>query len=91
MSDVDWTTHCAEVTHELSMDGVSRNNLLVELWVMSGLVHECQDLMSLLKENIMEDSTVYQMIIERGIEQLNKVLNKVLNREKNLEQKKVLL
>lgn len=68
MSDVNWTTHCAEVTHQLSMDRESRNNLLVELWVMSGLVHERQDLMSLIKENIMEDSTVYQMIIERGIE-----------------------
>ena len=69
MSDVNWTTHCAEATHQLSMDGESRNNLLVELWVMSGLVHERQDLMSLIKENIMEDSTVYRMIIERGIVQ----------------------
>ncbi len=49
MSDVNWTTHCAEVTHQLSMDGESRNNLLVELWIMSGLVHERQHLMSLNK------------------------------------------
>ena len=68
ISDLEWTTHCAEVTQSLSVDSAVRNNLIVELWVMSGLAHERQDLLTLIPEDIMKESSVYQMIIERGIE-----------------------
>ncbi len=68
MTSIEWTKHCVEVTQSLSVDLPLRNNLLVELWVMSGLAHGRQDILTLLKEDIVENSTVYQLIIERGIE-----------------------
>ena len=68
VSEMEWTTHCAEVTQSLPLDTARRNNLLVELWVMSGLAHNRQNLLSLVPEDIMNNSSVYQMIIERGIE-----------------------
>lgn len=68
MSNLEWTTHCVEVTQSLSLDAAVRNNLLVELWVMSGLAHERQDLLTLLPEDIMNKSSVYEMIIERGMD-----------------------
>ena len=37
--------------------------------VMSGLAHERQDLLTLISEDIVNQSSVYQMIIERGREQ----------------------
>lgn len=69
MTSIEWTKHCVEVTQSLSIDPPLRNNLLVELWVLSGLAHGRQDILTLLKEDIVENSTVYQLIIERGIEQ----------------------
>lgn len=68
MSSIEWTNHCAEATKELSVDIKAKNNLLVELWVMSGLRHERQDLIQLLSEDIVNNSTVYEMIVERGME-----------------------
>lgn len=68
MSSVEWTTHCVEVTQSLSVDTAARDNLLVELWVMSGLRHERQDLLTILSEDIVKESSVYEMIIERGME-----------------------
>ncbi len=68
MSRIEWTTRCLEVTKSLPMDEGKRNNLLVEQWVMSGLRHKRQDLIQLLSEDIVNNSTVYEMIIERGIE-----------------------
>ena len=69
MTSIEWTKHCVEVTQSLSVDPPLRNNLLVELWVLSGLAHGRQDILTLLKEDIVENSTVYQLIIERGIAQ----------------------
>ncbi len=68
MSSLEWTTHCVELTKELSIDLTTKNNLLVELWVMSGLRHERQDLIETLSEDIVNNSSVYEMIIERGME-----------------------
>lgn len=68
MSSLEWTTHCVELTKELSIDITTKNNLLVELWVMSGLRHERQDLIETLSEDIVNNSSVYEMIIERGME-----------------------
>lgn len=69
MSGTAWTERCAETTQSLPLDAKVRNNLMVELWVMSGLAHERQHISTLLSEDIMRGSSVYQMIIERGIEQ----------------------
>ena len=69
MSSIEWTTHCVEATKSLTIDTDVKNNILVELWVMSGLRHERQDLITILSENIVNNSSVYEMIIERGIEQ----------------------
>ena len=68
MTAVEWTTHCAEVMQALPVDTATRNNLMVELWVMSGLAHDRQDLLTLIPEDIVKESSVYQMIIERGVE-----------------------
>ena len=68
MTAVEWTTHCASVMQALPLDTATRNNLMVELWVMSGLAHERQDLLTLIPEDIVKESSVYQMIIERGVE-----------------------
>ena len=68
MSSIEWTTHCVEVTKSLSVDAAVRDNLLLELWVMSGLRHERQNLLTLIPEDIVKESSVYQMIIERGME-----------------------
>ncbi len=93
MSAVDWTMRCAEVTQALPVDSAKRNNLMVELWVMSGLAHERQDLLTLIPEDIVKQSSVYQMIIEQGIEQgkqlgakefaIERILN-LLNRRFNM-------
>lgn len=68
MSSLEWTTHCVEVTKELPIDITTKNDLLVELWIMSGLRHERQDLIQSLSEGIVNNSSVYEMIIERGME-----------------------
>ncbi len=69
ISSLEWTTLCVEVTKELSVDIKTKNNFLVELWVMSGLRHERQNLIETLSEDILDNSSVYEMIIERGMEQ----------------------
>ena len=43
-----------------------RNNLLVDLWVMGGLVHPVEAIADLLAEEIMQDSSVYQHITEKA-------------------------
>ncbi len=66
MSGLEWTRHCAAVTQSLPVDSAVRNNLVVELWVMSGLAHERPHLLTFIPEVIVRESSVYQMIIERG-------------------------
>ena len=68
MSSMEWTTQCVEKTKTLPLDSDERNNILVELWIMSGLRHERQDLITLLQEDTVSNSSVYEMIIERGME-----------------------
>ena len=68
MSSIEWTTQCVEATKALPVDSPTRNNLLVELWIMSGLRHDRQDLLQTLSEDIVNNSSVYEMIIERGVE-----------------------
>ena len=68
MSALEWTTRCIEETKTLDVDVQLRNNLLVEQWVLSGLRHERQSLIDSLSEDILNNSTIYDLIIERGIE-----------------------
>ena len=53
----------------IQIDSPTRANLLVDLWVMSGLTHERESLTHLLSEDIMQESSVYQYIIEQGREE----------------------
>ena len=66
MDASQWIHRCVETTKSLSLDAPIRNNLLLDLWVMSGLVHEPQAIANLFPEDIMQESSVYQHIIEKG-------------------------
>ena len=64
-----WLNQCVETTRSLSLDAPTRNNLLLEMWVMSGLIHDSDAIAHLFPEDIMQESSVYQDIIAKGIEQ----------------------
>ena len=64
-----WLNECVETTKSLSLDAPTRNNLLLEMWVMGGLVHDSDAIAHLFPEDIMQESSVYQDIIAKGIEQ----------------------
>jgi hypothetical protein len=66
MDALQWIHQCVETTKSLSVDTPIRNNLLLDLWVMGGLVHEPQAIATLFPEDIMQESSVYQYIIEKG-------------------------
>ena len=63
---LQWVRQCVETTKSLPLDSPTRANLLVDLWVMSGLAHERQAITDLFSEDIMQESSVYQYIIEKG-------------------------
>lgn len=63
---LQWLHQCVEATKTLSLDASVRNNLLVDLWVMGGLVHPAETIADLLAEEIMQDSSVYQHITEKA-------------------------
>ena len=74
--DIDaltWLNQCVETTKSLSLDAPIRNNLLLDMWVMGGLVHDSDAIAHLFPEDIMQESSVYQDITQRaraeGIEQ----------------------
>ena len=73
MDALQWIHACVETTKSLSVDTPIRNNLLLDLWVMGGLVHEPQAIATLFPEDIMQESSVYQYITEKaraeGVEQ----------------------
>lgn len=80
MDTLQWMYQCVETTKSLSIDSQIRANLLVDLWVMSGLVHERESITHLFPEDIMQESSVYQYIIEKGerkstIESILELLN----------------
>ena len=62
-----WLNQCVETTKSLSFDAPIRNNLLLEMWVMGGLIHESDAIAHLFPEDIMQESSVYQDIIAKGI------------------------
>lgn len=63
-----WLNQCVETTKSLSLDAPTRNNLLLDMWVMGGLVHESDAIAHLFPEDIMQESSVYQDIIAKGIQ-----------------------
>lgn len=69
MASLQWVNECVETIKSIQIDSPTRANLLINLWVMSGLIHERESLLHLLSEDIMQESSVYQYIIEQGIEQ----------------------
>ena len=50
----------------LPLDTTTQANLLTEMWIMSGLVHERLPLDEIFPEDIMQESPIYQSIIEKG-------------------------
>ena len=67
--DIDalaWLNQCVETTKSLSLDAPTRNNLLLEMWVMSGLIHDSDVIAHLFPEDIMQESSVYQDITQRA-------------------------
>ena len=63
-----WLNECVETTRSLSIDAPTRNNLLLEMWVMGGLVHESDAIAHLFPEDVMQESSVYQDIIAKGVQ-----------------------
>ena len=63
-----WLNECVETTKSLSLDAPTRNNLLLEMWVMGGLVHDSDAIAHLFPEDIMQESSVYQDIIAKGVQ-----------------------
>ena len=71
-TDVDkvlWLHRCVETTKSLPLDTVTRSYLLTDMWIMSGLSSERLPLDEIFPEDIMQESPVYQYIIEKGIAQ----------------------
>ena len=77
MERLQWAIQCNERTKTISLPSDIRSNLLVSQWVMSGLIHPYQAIASFIKEGIVQESSVYQHLVEtadekyyqRGIEQ----------------------
>ena len=77
MEKFQWAVQCNEKTKALSLSSDIRSNLLVSQWVLSGLLHPHQAIAGFIKEGIVQESSVYQHILEttgkehyeRGIQQ----------------------
>lgn len=63
---LQWLHQCMETTKTLSLDTPTRANLLVDMWIMSGLVHDQLPLSEVFPEDFMQESPVYQSILEKG-------------------------
>ena len=64
MERLQWAIQCNERTKTLSVPAGIRSNLLVSQWVLSGLIHPHQAIGSFLSEAVMQESSVYQHLIE---------------------------
>ena len=63
-----WLNQCVKTTKSLTLDAPIRNNLLLDLWVMGGLVHDSDAIAHLFPEDIMQELSVYQDIIAKGVQ-----------------------
>ncbi len=66
---LQWLHRCVETTKTLSLNTTTQANLLADMWIMSGLTHNRLPLSEVFPEDIMQESPVYQSILEKGIEQ----------------------
>ncbi len=64
MEKLQWAVQCNEKTKELSLPSDIRSNLLVSQWVLSGLIHPHQAIGGFLSEEVMQESSVYQHLLE---------------------------
>ncbi len=64
MDGLQWAIQCNERTKALSLPTDIRSNLLVSQWVMSGLIHSHQAIAGFLQGGIVQESSVYQHLLE---------------------------
>ena len=61
---LQWAIQCNERTKTLSLPTDIRSNLLVSQWVMSGLIHPHEAIRGFCSEEVMQESSVFQHLIE---------------------------
>ena len=66
---LQWLHQCVETTKTLSLNTTTQANLLADMWILSGLTHNRLPLSEVFPEDIMQESPVYQSILEKGIAQ----------------------
>lgn len=64
MERLQWAIQCNEKTKTLSLPTDIRSNLLVSQWVMSGLIYPHQAISGFLSEEVMQESSIYQHLLE---------------------------
>ena len=69
MTAAAWVEKCIETTKTAPVDRQTRGTLLYALSVFGGLVHPPELFQDRALEEIMQESPVYERIIQRGIEQ----------------------
>ena len=68
-SPLQWAIACNQRTKRLSLPTEIRSNLLVSQWVLSGLIHPHPAVGSFLSEAVMQESSVYQHLVETAAEE----------------------
>ncbi len=66
---LEWAIACNQRTKSLSLPTETRSNLLVSQWVLSGLIHPHQAIGRFLSEAVMQESSVYQHLVETAAEE----------------------
>ena len=66
---LQWAIACNQRTKSLSLPTEIRSNLLVSQWVLSGLIHPHQAIGGFLSEAVMQESSVYQHLVETAAEE----------------------
>ena len=66
---LQWAIACNQRTKSLSLPTEIRSNLLVSQWVLSGLIHPHQAIGGFLSEVVMQESSVYQHLVETAAEE----------------------
>ena len=69
MTSQAWVEICIETTKAAPVDNQTRGTLLYALSVFGGLVHPPELFQDPTLEAIMQESPVYERVIQRGIEQ----------------------
>ena len=69
MERLQWAIQCNEKIKALSLPADIRSNLLVSQWVISGLIHPHQAISGFLSEEVMQESSVYEHLVETADEE----------------------